>query len=174
MWQFHQLDVKNAFLYGILEEEVYMRQPSGYEDPSHAEHIFKLDKAFYELKQAPRAWYSRFSTKFQPLRDTSLFFYNKGGVSIFMLIYVDDIVVASSSKKAVDALLHDLGIDFALKELGELYYFLGTKVKKVCDGILLSQEQCAEELLSWVNMRICKADDTPLSFSDKLSLVDKG
>jgi histone deacetylase 1/2 len=88
-----------------------------------------------------------------------------------MLIYVDDVVV-SLSKKAVDALLHDLGIDFALKDLGELHYFLGTKVKKVCDGILLSQEQCAEELLSWVIMMICKADDTPLSVSDKLSLVD--
>jgi hypothetical protein len=64
MWQFHQLDVKNAFLHGILEEEVYMRQPSGYEDLSHAEHIFKLDKAFYGLKQATRVWYSRLSTKF--------------------------------------------------------------------------------------------------------------
>jgi hypothetical protein len=57
-----------------------------------------------------------------------------------MLIYVDDIVVASSSKKVVDARLHDLGIDFALKDLGELYYFLGTKVKKICDGILKEQD----------------------------------
>jgi hypothetical protein len=65
----------------------------------------------------------------------------KGGVTIFMLIYVDDIVVTSSSEKAVDALLYDLGLEFALKDLGELHYFLGIEVKKVHDGIILSQEK---------------------------------
>jgi histone deacetylase 1/2 len=64
-----------------------------------------------------------------------------------MLIYVDDIVVASSSEKDVDALLHDLGLDFALKDLGELHYFLGIEVKKVHDGIILSQEKYASDLL---------------------------
>jgi histone deacetylase 1/2 len=85
-----------------------------------------------------------------------------------MLIYVDDIVVASSSEKAVDALLHDLGLDFALKDLGELYYFLGIEVKKVHDGIIRSRD----DLLHRVNMQICKAVDTPLSVADKLSLTD--
>jgi histone deacetylase 1/2 len=89
-----------------------------------------------------------------------------------MLIYVDDIVVASSSEKAVDALLHDLGLDFALKDLGDLHYFLGIEVKKVHDGIILSQEKYANELLSRVNMKICKAVDTPLSVSEKLSLTE--
>jgi histone deacetylase 1/2 len=121
-WHLRQLDVKNAFLHGVLEEEVYMRQPPGYEEKLG--YVCKLDKALYGLKQAPRAWYSRLSSKLQYLgfsaskADTSLFFYNKGGVSVFMLIYVDDIVVASSSEKAVDALLRDLGADFALKDLG--------------------------------------------------------
>jgi histone deacetylase 1/2 len=69
--------------------------------------------------------------------DTSLFFYNKGGVIIFMLIYVDDIIVASLSDKAVDALLCDLRLDFALKDLGDLHYFLGIEVKKVHNGIIL-------------------------------------
>ena len=143
-WQLRQLDVKNAFLHGVLEEEVFMRQPPGYEEPSRLGQVCKLDKALYGLKQAPRAWYSRLSTKLQSLgfsaskADTSLFFYNKGGVTIFMLIYVDDIVVASSSEKAVGALLHDLGMDFALKDLGELHYYLGIEVKKVGDGIILS------------------------------------
>ncbi|KAK1694183.1 hypothetical protein QYE76_010880 [Lolium multiflorum] len=134
--QLRQLDVKNVFVHGVLEEEVYMRQPPVYEEPGRVGHICKLQKALYGLKQAPRAWYSRLSTKLQSLGfsaskvDTSLFFYNKGGVTIFMLIYVDDIVVASSSEKVVDALLHDLGLDFALKDLGELHYFLGIEVKK--------------------------------------------
>jgi histone deacetylase 1/2 len=141
-------------------------------------HVCHLDKALYGLKQAPRAWYSRLSSKLQSLgfraskADTSLFFYNKGGVTIFMLIYVDDIVVASSSEKAVDALLHDLGLDFTLKDLGDLHYFLGIEVKKVHNGIILSQEKYINDLLRRVNMQICKTVDTPLSVSDKLSLTD--
>jgi histone deacetylase 1/2 len=120
--------VKNAFLHGVPEEEVYMRQPPEYE--TCFGHVCKLDKDLYGLKQAPRAWYFFLSSKLQSLgfyaskADTSLFFYNKGGVTIFMLIYVDDIVVASLLEKAVDALLHDLGLDFALKDLGDLHYFL--------------------------------------------------
>jgi histone deacetylase 1/2 len=89
-----------------------------------------------------------------------------------MLIYVDDIVVASSLEEAVDTLLHDLGLDFALKDLGELHYFLGIEVKKVHDRIIMSQEKYVNDLLHHVNMQICKTVDTPLSVSDKLSLTD--
>lgn len=80
-----------------------MKQPPGYEDKSLINHVCKLDKALYGLK-APRAWYSRLSTKLQELgfmpskADTSLFFYSKGDVIIFVLIYVDDIIVASSMR----------------------------------------------------------------------------
>ncbi|KAK1649357.1 hypothetical protein QYE76_067162 [Lolium multiflorum] len=153
-WQLRQLDVKNAFLHGVLEEEVFMTQPPGFEESSRMGHVCKLDKALYGLKQAPRAWYSRLSTELQSLRlssskaDTSLFFYKKGGVTIYMFICVDDIVVASSSEKAVDALLLDLGMDFALKDLGELQNFLGIEVKKVHDGIIMSQEKYANDLLT--------------------------
>jgi histone deacetylase 1/2 len=89
-WCLRQLDVQNAFLHGIREEEVYMKQPPGFENGSHL--VCKLDKALYGLKQAPRAWYSRLSTKLTSLgfkaskSDTSLFIYQKGGVSIYMLI----------------------------------------------------------------------------------------
>lgn len=126
--------MQNAFLHGILEEEVYMRQPPGYEDPKYPDHICKLDKALYGLKQAPRAWYSRLCTKLQELgfkpskADTSLFFYSKGNVSIFLLIYVDDIIVVSSVPSATATLLKDLTKDFALKDLGELQFFLGIEV----------------------------------------------
>jgi hypothetical protein len=133
-WCLRQLDVQNAFLHGVLEEEVYMRQPPGFENANKPHYICKLDKALYGLKQAPRAWYARLSTKlcdlgFKPSKsDTSLFIYSKGAVIIFMLIYVDDIIVTSSSSEVVAALLKDLRSEFALKDLGDLNYFLGIEV----------------------------------------------
>jgi hypothetical protein len=122
-WNLRQLDVQNAFLHGNLEEEVFMRQPPGYESKTHPYFICKLDKALYGLKQASGAWYSRLSTKLQSLgfrpskADVSLFVYNKGGVVIFFLIYVDDNIVASSYVAGTQALLKDLQADFLLRIL---------------------------------------------------------
>jgi hypothetical protein len=108
-----------------------MKQTPRFEDKLRPNHVCKLDKAIYGFKQAPRAWYSRLSEKLVKLgfqaskSDTSLFFYNKGGITIFMLVYVDDIIVASSSQEAIDAMLNDLRSNFALKDLGQPHYFLG-------------------------------------------------
>ena len=101
------------FLHGVLEEEVFMRQPPGYEHHKFPRHVCKLDKALYGLKQAPRAWYSRLSLKLQSLGffpskgDTSLFYYHRHGITMFMLIYVDDIIVTSSSDEAIAGLLKE-------------------------------------------------------------------
>lgn len=114
-----------------------MKQPPRYENKSKPRYICKLDKALYGLKQAPRAWYSRLSTKLVNLgcqaskADMPLFFYNKGSVTIFVLIYVDDIIVA------VTALLADLRQEFALKDLGDLHYFLGIEVSTTGDGMVM-------------------------------------
>jgi hypothetical protein len=113
-WSLRQLDVKNAFLHGVLEEEVYMKQPPGYENLNAPYHVCKLDKSLYGLKQAPRAWFSKLSSKLQELgflaskADTSLFIYNKSGIIIYLLVYVDDIIVTSSSNKAIACLLQTL------------------------------------------------------------------
>ena len=106
-----------------------MRQPPGYTDSRQPQSVCKLKKALYGLKQGPRAWYARLCAKlialgFIPSKvDTSLFHYRKGGHTIFVLVYVDDIIVASSSQKATDALLKDLEKEFALKDLRYLHYF---------------------------------------------------
>jgi hypothetical protein len=137
--------------------------------------VCKLDKALYGLKQAPRAWYNRLCVKLVQLgvvickADTSLFIYNKKGVTMYLLVYVDDIIVISSSSRAVTTLLHDLRSDFALKDLGELHYFLGVQVKKLNDGLSLSQEKYASEILHRVGMTKCKPVKTPLVTSEKLS-----
>ena len=176
-WCLRQLDVQNAFLHGFLEEEVYMKQPPGYEDKTKPHHLCKLDRSLYGLKQAPRAWYSRLCGKLQSLgfvpskADTSLFFYRKGNHVIFMLVYVDDIIVASSSQEAVDALLRDLEKDFAIKDLGNLHYFLGIQVQRKKGELLLTQERYASDILKRVNMQLCKPIKTPHNTTKKLSVT---
>jgi histone deacetylase 1/2 len=176
-WCLCQLDVHNVFLHGILEEEeVYMSQPPGYVDEAHLDYVCRLDKALYDLKQAPRAWYARLCSKlvvlgFVPSKvDTSLFYYNKGWYTMFVLVYVDDIIVASSSLEAVHALLGDLKEEFALKYLGDLHYFLGIEVKCGKDGLLMTQERYACDVLKRSGMDNCKPVDTPMSSVEKLSI----
>jgi hypothetical protein len=175
-WTLRQLDVHNAFLHGILKEEVYMRQPPGYENKEHPGYMCKLDKAIYGLKQAPRAWFSRISKKLIDLdfhgskADTSLFYFNKGDTLMFVLIYVDDIIVVSSKQETATTLLHNLQQEFALKDLGDLHYFLGIEVNKCTDGIVLTQGKYVSDLLKNACMTNCKPVSTPLSTSEKLSL----
>ena len=105
--------------------------------------------------------------------DTSLFYYNRGKHNMFVLVYVDDIIITSSSQEATEALLKDLQLEFALKDLGDLHYFLGIEVKKTPDGLVLSQERYAANILIRSGMDKCKTIDTPLSSTEKLSLVDR-
>jgi hypothetical protein len=151
-WSLRQLDAQNMFLHSVLEEEVYMRQPPGYECKESPDYVSMLDKAIYGLKQAPRAWYSWLSMKLQQLGftpskgDTSLLFLHNNDVTIFILVYVDDIIVASSSQTAIMALLKNLEKEFSLSDLGGLHFFLGIEVSKINEGILLSQRKYAMDL----------------------------
>jgi hypothetical protein len=92
----------------------------------------KLTKALYGLKQAPRVWYAHLSDKLQSLgfspskADVTLFHYKRGAITMFLLVYVDDIILVSSSSSVVTELLSSLKQDFALTDLGSLHYFLGT------------------------------------------------
>ena len=98
-WSLRQIDVSNTFLHGFLSEDVYMQQPPSFEDPRCPSHVCKLQQALYGLKQSPRAWYARLlQLGFVASKaDTSLFFFRYRDVQIYMLVYVDDIVIAGSS-----------------------------------------------------------------------------
>jgi histone deacetylase 1/2 len=110
---------------------------------------------------------------FRPSKaDTSLFYYSRGGHTIFVLVYVDEIIVASSSQDATMALSKDLEKEFALKDFGNLPYFLGIEVKRSNEELLLSQERYAAEILQRVNMSQWKPIDTPLSASERVSILD--
>jgi hypothetical protein len=101
--------------------------------------------------------------------DTSLFFLSNKQATMFVLVYVDDIIVLSSSQGAIDVLLKNLLKAFALKDLGDLHYFFGIEVTKTKEGILLTQHKYAIELLKKVGMISCKSISTLLSTLEKLS-----
>jgi histone deacetylase 1/2 len=174
-----QLDIQNAFLHGILEEEVFMRQPLGFEDSRHPEYLYRLDKALHGLKQAPRAWHARLSSVLTGLgftsstADTSLFILRRPDITLYLLVYVDDIIVVSSSATAADHLIHQLRTPFALKDLRQLHYFLGVEVHQLPNGgLLMSQPKYASELLLRAGLLQSSPMSTPMASSDKLSSTD--
>ena len=107
-WYLRQLDVNNVFLQGHLTEDVFMAQPPGFVDPASSLHVCRLKKAIYGLKQAPRAWYNELRQFLvqngfvNSHSDTSLFIFNTDGCLIFLLVYVDDIIVICSNGTLVD------------------------------------------------------------------------
>jgi hypothetical protein len=152
-----------------------MKQPPGFEDPSHPDYICRLDKSLYGLKQAPRAWFPRLSSKLVQLgflaskTDISSFLFNKDGVQIYFLIYVDDIIIISSSPAATDRLLGQLWDDFAVKDLEPLSYFLGIEVRHHPDGLTLTQRKYIHDLLLRTNMLSTSSIATPMVPAKKIA-----
>jgi histone deacetylase 1/2 len=174
-WCLRQVDVSNAFLHGFLTEDVYMQQPPGFEDDRHPSYVCKLQRSIYGLKQSPRAWYARLSQLLHQLgfvsskADTSLFIFSRSGVHIYMLVYVDDIVIAGSTPEVVDRLVRSLSDSFPIKDLGKLDYFLGLEASYNSGGMTITQRKYALDLLHRVNMENCNSTTTPLPTSERLS-----
>ncbi|KAL8089377.1 hypothetical protein AgCh_038989 [Apium graveolens] len=133
-FKIYQMDVKSAFLNGELEEEVYVQQPPGFEDPEFLNFVYKLLKAFYGLKQAPRAWYgtqSEFLIKHGFTRgtiDKTLFYKKHGDDMILVQIYVDDIIFGSTNEKLCQRFYRLMQSEYEMSMMAELSYFLGLQV----------------------------------------------
>nr|GEU73402.1 hypothetical protein [Tanacetum cinerariifolium] len=138
----YQMDVKSAFLYGTIEEEVYVCQPLGIEDPDYPDKVYKVVKVLYGLHQAPRAW-------------------QKGDI-LLVQIYVDDIIFGSKNKdlcKAFEKLMKD---KFQMSSMGELTFFLGLQVKQKKDGIFTSHDKYVAEILRKFRLTYEKSASTPI------------
>ncbi|XP_021767520.1 uncharacterized protein LOC110731910 [Chenopodium quinoa] len=174
-WSIHQLDVKNAFLHGDLQETVYMHQPSGFVDRRAPSYVCQLRKALYGLKQAPRAWYQCFVNFLVKLglviakRDNSLFTFRQGDDMAYFLIYVDDIILATSSDRLREGIISQLQTEFPMTDLGHLSYFLGIVVTRNPSYLLLSQEKYAREILERAGKGSCRPATTPVDTKSKLS-----
>lgn len=168
-WPLHQLDIKNAFLNGDLEEEVYMQIPPGLESSSTANMVCRLRKSLYGLKQSPRAWFDRLTRVVkkdgfnQCQSDHTMFVKHsmEGKVALF-IVYVDDIVITGNDYDQIDHLKGLLAKEFEVKDLGQLKYFLGMEVARTKDGIYVSQRKYTLDLLQETGMLGCKAANTPI------------
>ncbi|KAM2020888.1 hypothetical protein ACFX16_042974 [Malus domestica] len=167
-WSLKQFDVKNAFLHGDLEEEVYMELPPRYEVQNKAGKVCRLRKALYGLKQSPRAWFGRFTDAMkkygyqQGNADHTLLIKRRGGKVTLLIIYVDDMVVTCDDTEEMERLHEYLSSEFEMKDLGGLKYFLGIEVARSRDGIYLSQRKYVLDLLSETGMLACKPAETPI------------
>ena len=146
------MDVKNAFLNRDLSEEVYMQSPPGLSIESNK--VCHLRRALDGLKQAPRAWFAKFSSTISRLGymashyDYALFLrrINKG--TILLLLYVNDMIITSDDLSGIQELKDFLSQQFEMKDLGHLSYFLGLEITHSTDGLYITQAKYASELLS--------------------------
>lgn len=176
-WGIKQLDVNNAFLQGTLTDAVYVTQPPGFVDPDRPHHVCRLKKALYGLKQAPRAWYQELKTYLcemgcqNSLADTSAFIYINGAHIVYILVYVDDIIVTGSSSALLNGVISVLSARFSLKEPTDLRYFLGIEATRTQHGMHLMQRKYIQDLLQKTNMLDAKEVTTPMATFPKLTLL---
>ncbi|KAM2058558.1 hypothetical protein ACFX16_031124 [Malus domestica] len=137
------MDVKNAFLHGDLEDEVYMKLPPRHPQESQVNKVCKLHKAIYGLKQSPRAWYSKLSSVLEAAgfkrshADSSLFVCSGPNGKLIVLIYVDDLIITGDNIEEIATLKSSIHQHFAIKDLGTLKYFLGIEMATSAKGKLI-------------------------------------
>ena len=174
----HQMDVKMAFLNGNLEEEFYMKQPEGFSS-SEGEHLVcKLNKSIYGLKQASRQWYLKFHeviTSFgfeENIMDQFIYQKVSGSKICFLVLYVDDILLATKDKGLLYEVKQFLSKNFDMKDMGDVSYVIGIKIhRERSRGILgLSQETYINKVLERFNMKNCSSSVAPILKGDIFDL----
>ena len=168
------MDVKNAFLQGELEEEVFMTQPPGFHSEMNKSAVCRLKKSLYGLKQAPRAWNAKITHRLHKLgfavskSDSSLFIRHGSDGPVCILLYVDDLVITGPGLPEINGVKSQLSDAFEMKDLGDLHYFLGIEVIRTPDGILLSQQHYVLNMLYKFGMTDCRPVSTPMDRNQKL------
>ncbi|KAL5568431.1 hypothetical protein UlMin_025006 [Ulmus minor] len=170
----------SAFLNGVLEEEVYIQQPSGYEFKGHEDKVLKLKKALYGLKQAPRAWNSRIDKYFQENGfnkcpyEHALYIKIKDGDILIVCLYVDDFIFIGSNPSMFNEFKEVMTKEFEMTDMGHMTYYLGIEVQQQKHGIFISQESYAKEILKKFKMENCKPIRTPTEYGIKMSKHEEG
>ncbi|GJU74782.1 putative ribonuclease H-like domain-containing protein [Tanacetum coccineum] len=171
----YQMDAKSAFLYGTIDEEVYVSQPSGFLDPKFPKKVYKVVKALYGLHQAPRAWYATLSTFLlksgyrRGTIDKTLFIKKDKNDIMLVQVYVDDIIFGSTKRSWCDEFEALMKSRFQMSSMGELTFFLRLQVKQKEDGIFISQDKYVAETLKKFDFASVKTASTPIETQKPLT-----
>jgi transposase InsO family protein len=179
-WELHQMDVKSAYLNGDLDEEIYMHQPLGFVTGDTGGLACKLNKSLYGLKQAGRTWNKRIdsalqSLHFQPIHaDPCVYAYRRDSVLLIISLYVDDLLLASSSLTELNRVKAELSSCFEMEDLGEARYILGIQITRdrASRTLTICQSGYTLEVLKRFNMQDCDAVSTPM-MQEKLIPADE-
>ena len=174
-FKLYQMDVKSAFLNGMLQGEVYVEQLKGFIDPHKPDDVYKLKRALYGLKQAPRAWYDRLTAYLtehgfkRGYADTILFIRNDKNSFVVAQIYVDDIVFGATNDSLAHSFADEMKAMFEMSMVGELTYFLGLQVKQTDSGIYINQAKYARNLVKRFGLDNAAHPRTPMAANAKLT-----
>ena len=171
------MDVKKTFLHGDLEEEIYMKQPEGFAVKGKKELVCKLKKSLYGLKQSPRMWYQKFDTFIWGLgftrskADHCVYFKLIGDRVIYLVLYVDDMLLVGNDKEIIQDLKTQLSSKFDMKDLGAANYILGMEIKRdrAKRKLWLNQRKYVETILQRFNMQDSKPVKVPIPVDVRLS-----
>ena len=174
--ELHQLDIKTAFLNGELEETIYMKQPEGYEEGT-SDTVCHLKKSLYGLRQAPRAWNTRLKKELELMSfkpsdaDAGLYIAEFKGSNVYILVYVDDILIAAKDIAAVNNVKERLTSIFDVRDLGEAKYFLGMSLdrNRAEHTLKMSQHRLASELVDKYGLKEAKTKSIPMSPSIRIT-----
>jgi hypothetical protein len=176
-WELYQLDIKTAFLYGQLDEEIYMKQPPGFADEHQPEAVCRLKRSLYGLKQSPRCWNAVLHSYLerdgfeQCPQDHGIYKWIDQDYVIMLAVYVDDMIIAGNNKESMEKFKERMKAKFKMSDIGDLCYFLGIEVKRDRNKrtLHLSQTKYIKEILWKYKMMDCNPTGTPYEISIKLS-----
>jgi hypothetical protein len=177
-FKLYQMDVNSAFLNGFLEEEVYVKEPLGFESVEYPHRVYRLRKALYGLKQAPRAWYGRlrgflFSKGFEMGKaDKTPFLLWQGDDILIVQVYVNDIVFGGSSHSLAASFAEDMSKKFEMSMMEELQFFLGLQIKQAKEGTFV--HQATKDILKKFKMDDSKPLSIPMSMTMTLDVDEDG
>ncbi|GJT66659.1 putative ribonuclease H-like domain-containing protein [Tanacetum coccineum] len=174
------IEAISIFLYGTIEEEVYVHQPLGFVDPAHPNKVYNVIKALYGLHQAPRAWYKTLSSFLiengfrRGTIDKTLFIKKKKSDIMLVQVYVDDIIFGSTKKSMCTEFEDCMHKRFQMSSMGELTFFLGLQVKQQPDGIFISQDKYVADILKKFDFWSIRTATTPIESNKPLVKDEDG